>query len=461
MKESIKSALIEIAGEEYVSTFEEELYFYGRDPGLSFPSNPHYVVLPENTEEIQQIVRLANKEGIPIVPLGAGLSLTGLAIPRRGGIVIDMKRMDRILEVNEKARFVIVEGGTSQGKLQAYLEKHYPRLRHSIPDAPPTATIAANVVIHGQGRLSQQYGFNSDLVAGMEVVLPSGEICKVGSCAVSPYWFSKGPPLPDISGLFLGWFGTTGIITKLAIKLYPRKKMRDLEIFVTDNENLISDIIYEVTHTEMVEDITIFAQPWPLFFKDNSHICIYFTGDTEEELEFKRRVIWKALEKFIESKEGGFMWVQPSMKPTFLDMPQRSVARFADVKRGGGFEYSGPILLVEKYPECMRKLRELSTKYNLAYSAMARIIDTAHCMMFAFAFAFNRADEDMVERARRAMAEVSKFIIEVGGVFWKPTVEEQKLTIEHIDSGTLKLLKMIKNHLDPNNIMNPSNWELR
>ena len=154
------------------------------------------------------------------------------------------------------------------------------------------------------------------------------------------------------------------------------------------------------------------------------------------------------------------MWVQDSMKPTFLDTPQRSVIRFADVKRGGGFEYAGPILPIEKYPECVKKLKELSSKYDLPYSAMARIIDVAHCMMFAFSFAFNRADEDMVERARKAMKEVSKFVIEVGGVFWKPTIEEQKLTIRQIDSGVLNLLRTIKNHLDPSGIMNPGNWEL-
>ncbi|MGP3703588.1 MAG: FAD-binding oxidoreductase, partial [Candidatus Bathyarchaeota archaeon] len=94
-----------------------------------------------------------------------------------------------------------------------------------------SATVAGNIVIHGQGRLAQQYGFNSDMVCGLEVVLPSGDVCRIGSCSLSPYWFSKGPPLPDLSGLFLGWFGTTGIITKIGIRLYPNKKIRDVEVF--------------------------------------------------------------------------------------------------------------------------------------------------------------------------------------------------------------------------------------
>ncbi len=456
----IRLSLAEIVGEDYVSDREEEAYFYARDPGLMPAHKPDYVVVPKTTEEIQKIVRLANKEKIPLVPMGAGMALTGLIIPLKGGIVIDMKRVNKILEVNEKARYVIVEGGTSHGVLKSYLEKNYSRLRHSIPDAPATATIAANVMIHGQGRLTQQYGFNSDMVSGLEVVLPSGEICHIGSSSMSSDWFSKGAPLPDLSGLFLGWFGATGIITKVAIKLYPKKRMRDVEIFITDKEDLIPDIIYEITHTEMVEDINIFAQPLPMIFKDNHHITIFLTGDTDEELEFKRKMIWDALDGFIKSKDGGFMSVPPVMKPTLLEMPQQSVSRFADVKKGGGFEYSGPIILVERYPECSRKVMELAAKYDLSYSAMARIIGRGHSMMFGFAFTFNRADPDMMERVRKALHEVSEYALSAGGIFWKPTVNEQRMALERMDPNTRNLMKMIKDNLDPNGIMNPGNWEV-
>src|SRR4030066_1867020 len=156
----IYKSLFEIVGEEYVSTQKEELYFYARDPGLMPAHEPDCVVTPKTAEEVQKIVQLANREKIPIVPMGAGMALTGLIIPLKGGIVLDMKRMNKILEVNAMARYAVVEGGTSQGVLKAYLQEHYPHLRHSLPDAPPTATIAANVALHGQGRLTQQYGFN-------------------------------------------------------------------------------------------------------------------------------------------------------------------------------------------------------------------------------------------------------------------------------------------------------------
>jgi len=455
----IAQSLVAILGEEAVSVSPEERYYYGRDSGLMPPHNADFVVVPRTVEQIQDVVRLAGRNGIPIVPMGAGMSLTGLSIPLQGGIVLDMKQMNRVLEVNERARYALVEGGTSQGKLKAYLDRHHPRLRHSMPDAPATATVAANLMIHGQGRLSQAYGFNSDMAGGMEVVLPSGELCRIGSCAISPDWFSKGPPLPDLSGLFLGWFGTTGIITKVALKLYPKKRMRDVEIFVTDREDLVPDIVYELTHTEHVEDINIFAQPLPMMFRDNHHITLYLTGDTDEELEFKRKMIWTSVDPFIKSKDGGFMAIPPMMKETLLDLPQRSVSRIADVKRGGGFEYSGPIILVDKYPGCARKLVELADRYDLAYASMARIIGRAHAMMFGFAFTFNRADADMMERTREALREVRDYVMDAGGVIWKPTVEEQKAALAQMDPQTRALMRMIKGSLDPQGIMNPGNWE--
>jgi len=320
--------------------------------------------------------------------------------------------------------------------------------------------VVANAVIHGQGRLTQQYGFNSEMVTGLEVVLPTGQICKVGSCSVSPYWFSKGPPLPDLCELFLGWLGTTGIITKMGLKLYPRKRFKDVEVFVTDKEDLVPDIVYDLTHTEMVEDIGIWSQPRPRMFAGNYHLNIFFTGDTEEELEFKRRMVWHALQKYIDSKDGGFMLPPRELKLSFLDNPQKAMSTFADIRKGGGFEYSGPIIPMELYPALARKVQELGDKYKVVQNASGRVIQQGHCMMFSFAFAFNRADEDEMERARKALHEAAEFSLEVGAVLWKPTLYEQKMMLSKMDRGMLDLMKKIKQMLDPNGIMNPGNWEV-
>jgi len=457
----VYEALQKIVGKDYVSNQAEERYFYGRDPGLMPPHEPDYVVMPKTTEEVQGIIKLANKERVPIVPKGAGLALTGLVIPLKGGIVMDMKRMDRILEVNEKAGYVVVEGGTTHGALKSYLQKHHPNLRHSIPDSPPIATIVANAVIHGQGRLTQQRGFNSDMVSGLEVVLGTGEICRIGSCALSSQWFSKGPPLPDLSGLFLGWFGSTGVITKLGMKLYPCKKIRDVMLFLTDKAELVSEVIRKLAHTEMVEDIVVTAQPIPIRFRGNFYILLFITGDSEEEIEFKKKMAWDALMGYFESRDGGFVSVTPDMKPSFLAMPSKDTTRFADVSKGGGFEYSGPIAPIDKYPAYLKKLEELASKYKLFYSSAARVIDGGHSMMFSFSYTFNRANPDEMKRAKTALDEAAEFALEEDGVIWKPNINEQQMIMERMDPNTLKLMTDIKKLLDPNGIMNPGNWEAK
>ncbi|MBT7153398.1 MAG: FAD-binding oxidoreductase, partial [Deltaproteobacteria bacterium] len=267
---TVYNALADIVGEDYASAQIEELVTYSKDLGTSKPKLPDYVVVPANTEELQQIIRFANREKVPIVPLGGGMSLAGIAQPLRGGILIDMKRMDRIIEVNEKSRYTVVEAGTSHGKLSAYLKKHHPDLMHSMPDAPPAATVGGNIAIHGQGDLAHPHGFNSDMINGLEVILPTGEICKFGSCSVGSGWFTQ-HPLPDMS-FFLGWGGATGIITKVSLRLFPCKKIREMDMFLVEDPELIPDVLYDLTHVGMAEDLAAFSGAIPPFSNKLHHI---------------------------------------------------------------------------------------------------------------------------------------------------------------------------------------------
>jgi glycolate oxidase len=457
-KEEIYEALAEIVGREYVSDRKEDLYIYSRDSGLAEAHEPDFVVLPKTVEEVQKIVRLANKERIPVVPAGASLSLSGLTIPYKGGIVIDLRRMDRIIEVNRRSRYAVVEAGVTQGKLKAYLEENFPDLCHSLPEAPPSATIVGNLMIHGQGHLAQQYGFNSSMVTGLEVVLPNGDVCRIGSCALGPYWFSI-EPFPIPAGLFLGWFGSTGIITKVGIRLYPRKRLRDVEVFVVEDPNLVPEVIYRVTHTEMAEDITTSVQPYPPMYQGIIMIQIYMTGDTEEELEFKRKLIWNSLKDLIDSKEGGFMALTPDVRGTLLEMPLSSLTKFADVMRGGGFVYCGAIIPVEKFPDALKRLFEIAERNQVTLANQSgRVIGRGHCMMFAFAYPFNREDTASMERAKKALIESYIATLEMGGIPWKPEPSIHGMIIEKMDKGAAELLRCIKKLLDPNGIMSPANW---
>jgi glycolate oxidase len=450
--DSIYAALMDIVGEDYVSNRTEELFTYSKDLGTSEPQWPDYVAAPKTVEQVSRIVKLANEQKLAVVPLGGGLSLAGLALPLHGGITLDLKRMDQILELNEQSRYIVVEAGISHGKVTAYLHKHAPRLMHSEPGAPPAATIGGNLAIHGQGDLAHPYGFNSDMINGLEVVLPTGEICRFGSCALGNDWYTL-HPLPDLQ-LFLGWSGCTGIITKVSLRLFPCKKFQEQDMFIVQDENLVPEIIYEMTHIGMAEDIMAISQEIPPPFNRLHCILVNLSGDSKEELEFKRQLIFDGkLTRYIEDGVGGIGAVGQK-----IDRPQ--VSKTSDWRKGGGFEYVGSIVPVSYYPECYRRGSDISARHGIPYTVLGRVVGSSHGMMFSWTYAFNRADEETVRHAREALHETDQMVLELGGTLWKPAVFGQKLVMDRMDPNTLQMMKKVKHLLDPNGIMNPGNWEV-
>ncbi len=449
---SIYNALADIVGEDYASAQHEDLFTYSKDLGTSEPILPDYVAVPRNVEELQKIIILANREKTPVIPLGGGMSLAGIALPLRGGIMIDMKRMDDIIEVNEKSRYAVVDAGVSHGKLSAYLKKNHPSLMHSMPDAPPAATVGGNLAIHGQGDLAHPHGFNSDMINGLEVILPTGEICKFGSCSVGAGWFTQ-HPLPDM-GFFLGWGGATGIITKVSLRLFPCKKIREMDLFLVEDPELVPDVLYELTHVGMAEDLAAFSGAIPPVTDRLHHISIFVSGDSQEELEFKRHLMYdERLSKFIEQGTGGIV-------ATAQDIERPKTSKSADWKKGGGFEYVGSVMPVTAYAECYRKGVEISARHDIPYTVVGRVIGASHSMMFAWSYAFNRADPVTVRHAKEALHETDDLVPGLGGTIWKPAVYGQQLVMDNMDKNTLQLMKKLKNTLDPNGIMNPGNWEV-
>ncbi|MFX1495625.1 MAG: FAD-binding oxidoreductase, partial [Promethearchaeota archaeon] len=303
--DKIMTKLEEIVGKEFASNKPEDLYIYSQDPGASEPRPVNFVVMPKRVEEVQKIVKLANREKIPLVPMGGGLTLSGLVIPIKGGIVIDMKRMDKIIEINELSRYALIEPGVTTGQLLAHLKEYYPDLQPAIPDAPPSATVTGNALIHGSGYLSQKYGNHGNMINGLEVVLPNGEICKLGSCAVSDYWFTRGP-IPDLIGLFISSFGTMGIITKLSYRLFPKPKMRNMVFGIIKDPNIIPNLISKITYTEVAEDILLGKVDKPDYLKGYVTIMVYVTGDSKDVLDSKIKDV-----KRLYRKNGGQLMKLP------------------------------------------------------------------------------------------------------------------------------------------------------
>ena len=451
---NILKELEEIVGKEFASNRLEDLYIYSQDPGASLPRPVDFVVMPNTSKEVQGILKLANREKIPIVPMGGGLTLSGLVIPLKRGIVMDMKRMNKIIEVNELSRFALIEAGVTTGQLLGYLNINHPDLQPPIPDAPPSATIAGNALIHGSGYLSQKFGDHGSMINGLEVVLPDGEIYKLGSCAVSDYWFTRGP-IPDLIGMFISSFGTIGVITKLSIKLYPKHKMRHIVFGLSKDPELLPELISKITFTDLAEDILLGIQDKPDWMKGYTFIIVYITGESEEELNSKT----KNLKKMYRKAKSRYMKVPKRIEDIFLEKPQFA-AGAADFRKGGGFEYVGAFIPLQLIPEMIKIGTKISLKHEIVPTMGARLIGQGHAAMFFISYSFNRSDPEDMKNAREALHDTNKAVLEIGGIPWKAELTGQKLILEKMDPNYKKLLKSIKNLLDPNGIMNPGNWEV-
>ena len=193
-KENMFNFLENIVGQGNVSNEPSTLECYSLDSTTNPHSLPDYVVLATTVEQIQELVRLANTKKIPITPVVGMSSTGGLTIPIEKGIILDLHKMDKIIEINEDIDYAIVEPGVTIGQIDAELKKKDYWV--SLPVGPPgSAGLLPGYILHGYGHLGGKFGINSEQITGMEVVLPDGELVKLGGCAISPYWFHRTPIL--------------------------------------------------------------------------------------------------------------------------------------------------------------------------------------------------------------------------------------------------------------------------
>ncbi|WXG39663.1 MAG: FAD-binding oxidoreductase [Candidatus Freyarchaeum deiterrae] len=465
---SILKSLERIVGKKFVKDRMEERYYYSSDASAEEPGIPEFVVMPETVEEIQEILRLANREKISVTPRTGGLTLSGLAIPYGGGILLDLKRMDKIIEVNPDSMFAVVECGVTTGQLKTFLESNYPNLWFCQPHAPQSVGVISNAIIYGAGQVSLGQGVNSDMVNGLEVVLPTGEILRTGSCALGKSWLTK-YCLPDFMGLFLGWFGATGIITKASIQLWPKPSIRDAMFYKIDKVEDTVEILLKLTKSEACEDIYInswtgtstkrFYMPEKPEDMPEITMDIILSGKSQEEFDLKKRKVGEIIEKAmedgvkVEEFEASLL-----LKMGILMVPQ--YIGFMDLMLGGGAEYLGCYIPTEAMGTAYKKGMEIAKRYGFQYMHVARPFRTGHITGIMYAFPFDKKNPEMVEKLLNVLVEICDMAINLGGVPWKPSPTVQKVVLEHADPEFVNFMKKIKTLLDPNGIMSPGEWAL-
>ena len=222
-----------IVGDKSVLVDDERMEAYGHDEtnALEYGHLPEVVVLPTTTEQIAAIVRLANRERIPVTPRGAGSGLSGGAIPTFGGIVLSVERMDRLIELDRANMTVTVEAGMVTNDL-AHLVQAEGLFFAGYPMSVETCFIGGNVAENAGGGKAVKYGVTGRYVLGLELVTPTGDVVWLGGKLakdVSGY---------DLKQLVVGSEGTLGIVTQVILRLiaYPEAASDLLVLFRTARE---------------------------------------------------------------------------------------------------------------------------------------------------------------------------------------------------------------------------------
>jgi glycolate oxidase len=233
--------LREIVGERDVLTSRADCATYGYDASVFQGAELVAVAFPESTAEVARLVRLAREAGLPYLPRGTGTGISGGAIPTKGGLVIELSRMNHVLEIDVANRCAVVEPGVINQDLKELLaSRGYGVTYVPDPGSQVVSTIGGNAATNAGGMHCLKYGVTTNHVMGLEVVLPEGDVITLGGKVPDQ-------PGPDLTGLFVGSEGTLGIITRIVVRIVrlPEIVTTQLALFQTvdDAANAVSAIM--------------------------------------------------------------------------------------------------------------------------------------------------------------------------------------------------------------------------
>ena len=325
-KDNLNAALDEMQkaiGKEWATNDKTIRNNYSRDQSTVKKVIPHIVALPANTEEVAGVVKIANDHGIPIVTGACRINQAGECIPRRGGLLIDMVRMDQILEIDEEGMTATVQPFVKWQDLQIEGEKFGYNEGRALygckPEAPASASVMGNTLGYGLSFHNNWYGGGFNRVVSMKCVLSDGSVVTLGSESIpnaGKIGGAQGPGMM-LAQMHCMMRARLGICTELTVEVFPWAKYRRYYMFLTTEKNFFGQIDwwYKVLRTDLMSMLIADAEPasclsqilTPSFEKAEDFMklmeqfnfypsCVWMgivSADTQKELDAKCRMIEK------------------------------------------------------------------------------------------------------------------------------------------------------------------------
>jgi len=475
---AVVERLRSIVGPDSVRTDPASLAAFGRDMTENPEGTPDAVVSVRDLDALRAIVRLAAENRIPLVPRVAGTNLGGLTIPARGGWVLDLAPMNRIVDLNQSDMVAVIEPGVTFQKLADALQQCRPPLTIGFPLSPPESSVTANCLLDGLGNLSLRHGSMGDWIAGLEVVRADGSLLRTGAAALGvPVPFARAP-LPDLTGLFVSWQGTTGIVSKLAVHLCPEPAFRARCFVLAYDRVATFRALRELPRLDVLSDLASLSWPTGKMLFGVEHprerdpaepeffLYLDIGAPTRELLDAKLRCVRGCL---ADMQKQGLRLEDPIDVPTLVRLEPR-LGRLAQFPTrldffldhpDGGLTWVGTYGPMSRFEKACDRGIEIAERHGFPPTIVARPMKGGHFGVLRFIQVFRRADGADVERVRKCNAELCDALIDEGFVMYKTPAWAIERYRQRIDAGFLRLMGEIKQVLDPDRILNPGRWGMR
>jgi glycolate oxidase len=459
-KPGVSSALVQafrqIAGDAYVLVDEESLDHFSHDETEDLHYQPDVVIRPRTTKEISEILKICNREKIPVTPRGAGTGLSGGALPHLGGVVISTDRMNSILEIDERNLQVITEPGVITEVLQnAVKEKNlfYP----PDPSSRGSCFIGGNISENSGGPKAVKYGVVKDYVLNLEMVLPSGEIIWTGANVL------KNATGYNLTQLIVGSEGTLGVVTKIVLRLIPLPKF-DLLMLVpfrsAENACAAVSAIFRAGYTpSAMEFMERDALEWVSKFLDTSAVSI----PEEVQAHLLIEVDGNDLDVLMRDMEGISVIVQDFEcgEILFADDTQQKAELWKMRRRVGEAVKSHSIYKEEdtvvpraELPVLLKGVKDIGRKYGFHSVCYGHAGDgNLHVNIIKGEMSDEAWNGSLKEGIREIFELTKKLGGTLSGEHGIGLVQKEYMDIM-FDPVQMRLMKEIKKIFDPNHILN-------